>query len=220
MEAVVSISHRYGVYGWKYNYLSSTAATAALLMGHGTSASPATTSVAGKNFLGFFTQSTDATGADSRGMYLRHYLGGASGSGEAVRAFTTVNAAGAVGAHGLHGSVSFGASGTLTGEAAGVRATLQVPNATLGGTAGALFSELYAEGTSSAASNAQFMRCVLSGNATGAAALEDAASLFSVEGGTIASGNIVQAKSSAAVTHVIRVNIFGTPYYLMVSNAV
>lgn len=194
--------------------------TAAILIGIGAAGHPATTAEAGKNFAGAWTESTDATGADSRGLYWRHYLSGAGASGEAVRAYTTITAAGAVGAHGFHASLSVSGSGTITGEGAAARHTLSVPNSTLGGTVGATYSELYAEGTSSNASNVQFQRYVFGGNATGIASLEDVASLFSIEGATIASGNVVQAKSSAAVTHVVRIKIGGTPYYLMVSDAV
>ena len=98
----------------------------AVLMGGGTAASPLSTSTADKNFLGFWTQST-ATSGDSRGLYLRHYLG-AAGSGEALRVFGTATAANvATGgtANGAHISFSLsGASASISGQAHACRLTL------------------------------------------------------------------------------------------------
>jgi hypothetical protein len=197
------------------------AETLALIFGGGTNTQPITTATAGVNFVDFRTKTTDATGADSRGLYWRHYLGGASGSGESARLYTTVDAAGAVAAHGSHMSVSFGTSGTLTGQAAAARATLQVPNKSLGGTAAAVYAELSADGASSTiGGNVSFLRAVLAGNATGAAAIEDAAALIRVEGGTNASGNVVGALNGneptwTGKTGLIRVSLNGTVAYLV-----
>lgn len=215
------IIHHNGAYGWKYGYLGASTQTTALLMGTGSSTVPATTAAASKNFAQFYTQSTDATGADSRCFYLRHYLAGAGGSGETVRAFTTVNGAGATAAHGVHGSVSFGTNGTLTGEAAGVRATFQVPNKVISGTAAAVYAEFSADGASSnvQANHAAFMRAVLSGDGTGLALLDSSVGLFSIEGNTIGSGAIVHASAGTASTHSIRCFVNGVPFYILATTS-
>jgi hypothetical protein len=59
----------------------------ALFMGVGSTTQPFSTAAAGKNFLGFWFESKATTvGSDSRGMYLRLYLNGATtGGGEALR---------------------------------------------------------------------------------------------------------------------------------------
>lgn len=105
------------------------AQTAALIAGGGTSATPASTATADKNFLGWWTAST-ATSGDSRGLYLRHYFSGAGGSGEALRAYGTVNnVTAAVGGtvNGAHISLSItGASGAISGSANALRATLEM----------------------------------------------------------------------------------------------
>ena len=190
-----------------------------LIFQGGSSSAPQTSSAASYNFAGVWTESTDATGSDQRGIYWRHYLAGAGASGEAGRFFTTVTGAGANAAHGAHISCSFSGSGTLTGEAAAVRATGHVPNAALGGTFASVYAELWADGASSSiGGNASFLRCVLGGNGTGAAAIEDSAALIRLEGGSIASGNLAAAKTAAAVSHTLRINIYGTTYYLMVSD--
>lgn len=193
----------------------------ALLLGGGTNAAPVSTSLASKNFLDFRTKSTEAGGGDSRGIYWRHYLSGTLANGEAGRFFTTVDGA-ANGCHGIHSSVSFGTSGTCTGQVAAVRGTLHVPDKTLGGTNGVVYAEMYADGKSSNVSGVNsFLRCVLGGDATGAAALEDAAALLSVSGGTNASGNVVGALTGneptwTGKTGLIRVNLNGTVAYIPV----
>ncbi len=199
--------------------------TVGVLGGGGTNASPLSTSEAGKNFVDLRTKTTDASGGDSRGLYWRHYLSGAGGSGETIRAFTTVGAAGAVSAHGVHASVSFGASGTLAGEAAAVRGTFQVPNKQLGGTIAAVYSELWADGADSDVSGpASFLRCVLAGTAAGVTTLNGKAALLSLEGVTVGAagdGKVVDAISEdKAVTHLAKILINNVPYYVMLRNAV
>lgn len=200
------------------NITTQGAASTGLLMGGGTNASPIITSVASKNFFDFRTKTTDATGGDSRGIYWRHYISGTLANGEAGRFFTTVDGA-ANGCHGIHASLSFGAAGTCTGEVAALRGTLHIPNATLGGTNGAVSGELYSDGASSAVSGSlAAFRCILSGNATGIAAMDDAAGVFSLEGVTIGAGNMVVAAVKAACTHLIKIKINGTSYWLMANS--
>ncbi len=125
--------------------------TPALLAGGGTNASPLSTASAGKNFLDFRTKSTDATGADSRGLYLKHYLSGAGCSGEAARIYGVVEGAGGVAGRGAHVSLSFGAAGNCSaGTAEALRATLQVPDRAIeaNGTYQALLAEAYLDGNS------------------------------------------------------------------------
>jgi hypothetical protein len=56
----------------------------------------------------------------------------------------------------------------------------------------------------------------LSGDTTGAAAADAKAALFSLEGVTINTGNIVEASTTEAnYSHSIRIKINGTAYYLM-----
>ena len=115
------------------------AQTAALITGAGTTTTRCATATADKNFLGWWTEST-ATSGDSRGMYLRHYFSGAGGSGEALRAYGTVNnvtAATGGTVNGAHITLSVtGASGKISGSAQALRATLDFADSptTVGGT--------------------------------------------------------------------------------------
>lgn len=166
----------------------------ALIMGSGTAALPATTAVAGKNFLEFRTEST-ATSGDSRAMYLRHYLAGAGASGDALRAFATIEAAIDT-ASGAHISTNFGASGSVSGLAAAARTTLHVPNSALAaaGTYTALQGEIYSDGSSadpSAVTELAALRLANSGDGTGKGRVDDKAAIISLTGWGDGTGNAV-----------------------------
>jgi hypothetical protein len=105
--------------------LADAGVTAALLAGAGTSSSPVINSVADKNFLGYWVSST-ATSGDARGEYVRLYISGAGGAGEAGRFYTTVNNVQSGGTvNGAHLSLNVtGASGKVGGTGTAVRATL------------------------------------------------------------------------------------------------
>ena len=194
--------------------------TSALLHGGGTSSSPLTCDVADKNFIGYWLKNSASSGT-ARGEYLRLYLTGGAG-GEALRVFTTNSAAAPVDTvNGAHISLSHSGSGNVSGQASAARLTYHVPNANLGGTNAVVNLDAWADGASSAVTgNMAFIRCVLAGNGTGLAAVEDTAAFARFDGGSIAGGNMIQAKSSAAVTHVLRIYVGNVPYYIMLSNAV
>ncbi len=139
----------------------------------GTSASKVTTATANMKFLSFYLENT-ATSGDNRAMYLRLYLGGAGGGGEAARIFTTVNNVAAGTAHGAHISLNFGATGTVTGQGIAMRGTLHCPDGNLAGTTAAVQAEIYADGSSSNNTGTMsHIRIITDGDATGVAALED-----------------------------------------------
>jgi len=137
-----------------------------LLMGVGTSASPATTAVASKVFMEFRTQSS-ATSGDSRCLYMRHDLSGAAGGGEALRAFTKVSAACST-ARGAHISLDMAAAGTLSGFGAGIDSQLMLGGAGYSGTLTALNLELYGNASAqvSVAGGTSFLRCNIGGDST------------------------------------------------------
>lgn len=192
------------------------ASASGLLMGVGTSANPATTAVAGSIFSEFRTQST-ATSGDSRSLYLRHDINGAGGGGEALRAFAKVTAA-ATTARGAHISIDLDAAGTVSGFGAGVDAQVLFGDTAYTNTVTALNAELYSAGssTSIAADSASFLRCVLGGDSTGAADIEDNCNLIQILGGSIAGSNLVQAETDETkFSHKIRINAYGTTLYLM-----
>ena len=189
----------------------------ALLMGIGTSASPATTSTASKFFMEFRCQST-ATSGDNRLLYMRYDLNG-TGGGECIRAFTKLTAA--VGtARGVHISLDISSSGSASGLGLGMDGQLLVFNGALtGGTYAALNSEIFSAGSStdvSGVTEISLLRLSLGGDSTGAANVDDKAFFMTLTGGSIASGNIVVTETDETkFSHKIRCNFNGTTLFLM-----
>jgi hypothetical protein len=204
-----------GVIEFLYDAGTEDTATAALLIGGGTASNPLTTAAAGTAFADFRTKSTNATGADSRGLYWRHYAAGAGASADCLRSFTTVTGAGAVAARGLHSTVSFSGSGTCTGEASAAKGTLQVP-AGLTGTCAAICGNVNVEASGSVSGNAAGFRFALDGDPTAVATADSNAKIgvLSIDGVTINTGKLVHSSSNTA-THGIRILINGAPYELL-----
>lgn len=196
----------------------------ALVMGLGTSTARAQANAAGRNFLSFYFENY-ATSGDNRGMYLRQYLSGAGTSGEAARIFNTVNDVAAATAHGAHISLSFGTSGSVTGQGIAMRGTLHMPSTALSAsnvTYSAVQAEIYSDASTSdpAGNLLSYFRAVNGGDATGGADVDDDAALFDISGVTIATGNMVaESATEANYSHSVRVRINGTNYYMMLASA-
>ncbi len=185
--------------------------SAAVVLGGGTSAAPIKTATADKNFLGFWTQS-DATSGDSRGAYLRHYINGA-GSGEALRAYATVNYAGAAAVggtvNGAHVTLSVNSGATISGQGSAARFTLDYATATRTTDANVscllLCSNIGANNTVHAGN--AFIRVVNDGSVT-------LGKLFRLP--TVASAGLLAAHTTDAISHSIRcVDEAGTVFYIM-----
>lgn len=151
---------------------------------------------------------TSAASGDTRLTYQKLTFT-STGSGETLRAFSVVTGAGAAAAgtiNGAHISTSINGSGTISGAANALRATIGGSSTNPGGTLAALQldSDFATGGTWT---NASFLRCTDSGTGS----ISNFAQL---------PDGLVQTKSSAAVSHVIPIkNASGTTYYVMVSNA-
>jgi len=195
------------------------ASVSGLLMGVGTSANPATTATVDANFMEFRTQST-ATSGDSRGFYLRHNIHGIAGGGEAIRAFSKVTVAAST-VRGAHISLDMDAAGTVSGFGAGVDAQLMLGAATYTNTLAALNLEVYGNASASVSGGStSLIRAVLNGDGTAIADIDDNANFISFTGGSIASGNIVQAETDETkFSHKIRCDFNGTTMYLMACNS-
>jgi hypothetical protein len=157
---------------------------------------------------------TSAATGDTRLSYQRLAFT-STGSGETYRALTQVTGAGAATGgtvNGSHISLSINGSGTISGAGNALRATLGGTSTTPGGTLAAIqLDSNFGAGVTLPATSA-FMRVTDSGSVK-------VGSLFNLP--APASDTIFRAKASAAVTHVIKiVAANGTPYYVMVSDAV
>ena len=153
---------------------------------------------------------TSAASGDTRLTYQKLTLS-STGSGETFRAFSVVTGAGAATGgtiNGAHISTSINGSGTISGAANAIRATIGGSSTNPGGTLAALQldSDFATGGTWS---NTSFMRVTNSG--TGEVGNFAAMPAVSATG-------VFRAKvGSPVVTHTIPVTSGGTTYYVMVS---
>lgn len=195
------------------------AVTAGLLFGIGTSTTPVTTSTSGKQ-ASFYTQSTSTSG--SEGLYWRHYLAGAASSGEAIRAFATVNDVAAGNAYGIHASLSFATSGTVTGLGSAGRFTLHVPSSgAMAGTVTAVQAEIYSDAATSDPAGATIIslfKATVSGDTDGDDDVLTDAVLFDLsEIG--ASGGIWTDATSNAADEFLKVRTPSGIRYLILSDS-
>jgi hypothetical protein len=157
---------------------------------------------------------TSAASGDTRLSYSKLTFT-STGSGETLRAFSVVTGTGAAAAgtiNGAHISAEIDGSGTISGAANALRATIGGTSTTPGGTLAAIqLDSNFGAGVTLAATSA-FMRVTDSGTVKVGSLLNMPAP---------ASNTIFRAKAAAAVTHVIKIVADnGTPYYIMVSDAV
>lgn len=192
----------------------------------GTSSARISTSVADTKFLQIYVENT-ATSGDNRAIYVRQYLSGAGGGGEALRAFTTINAITATTAHGAHISLNFVStsnSGRITGLGIAMRATLHIPNDSswTGGTFAAIQAEIYSDGDDSdpdGLTELSYIRCINGGNSNGISDVDDDAFLLSLQGMTAASGSLYDTTASGATGDAtLKIKIGSTTKYLLVAD--
>jgi hypothetical protein len=177
----------------------------------GTSSAPITISKSG--ILNGAYATTSAASGDTRLTYQK-LTWTSTGSGEVVRGFAVVKGASGATAGTINGA-HFSAEmqgGSISGAANAVRATIGGTTASPGGTLAAVqLDSNFASGVTLPATTA-FMRVSDSNTVKVGSLLNMPAP---------ASNTIFRAKSAAAVTHVIKIVADnGTPYYIMVSDAV
>ena len=190
----------------------------ALIGGIGTNADRETTATASANFLEYRLENS-ATSGDNRGMYLRLYMTGAGGGGEAARIFTTVEDVAAGTAHGAHISLNFGTSGTVTGQGVAARCTLHLPNTALTSnvTMSAVQAEIYSDGSNADPGGSTILslfRAVNGGHADGMADVDDDAVFFDVQGFADATGNLFLSTAPSTLAASLRCRVGTTTYYL------
>ena len=163
---------------------------------------------------GFFE--TRATSGDTRAADFRLKFSGAGGSGEALRAFGTVNnvtAATGGTVNGAHISLSVnGASGTVSGAGNALRATLGVgAGCTPGGTIAGLQLDSDFDATATVSANVCALRLTNSNTGTWSNLLQIPAA---------SNGTIFAAHTTQTMTHSIRIrDASDTAYYIMCTNA-
>lgn len=193
-------------------YQNAKAYTTSILTAGSGSSDKVTTATANVKFLRYYFENTAESG-DNRGMYLRLFLGGAGGGGEAARIFTTCNDIAAGTAHGAHISLDFASTGSVTGLGVAMRATLHIPDDAgwAPGTVSAIQAEIYSDGANSdtdGATEVSFLRIIASGTQAGIDDLEDDAFAISLQGFTAATGSLIEIGTGmGTVTGTIKIKI-------------
>ena len=174
----------------------------------GTSSDPVSVTTAGNISSSYAT--TSATTGDTRLSYQRLTFT-STGSGETLRAFSVVTGAGAAAGgtiNGAHISTSINTTGTISGAANALRATLGGSATTPGGTLAVLQLDTdYATNVTLGAASS-FIRVTDSGAQTG-----EVQNLINIETGPAATV-APTATSVTTVAKAIKVRIGGTDYYV------
>ena len=174
----------------------------------GTSASPLAVTTAENVNAAFAT--TSATTGDTRLSYNRLTCT-STGSGETLRAFSVVTGAGAAAAgtiNGAHISTSINTTGTISGAANAIRATLGGTATTPGGTLAVLQLDTDYSTNVTLGSTSSFIRVTDSGTQTG-----EVQNLINIATGPAATV-APTATSVTTVAKAIKVMIGGTAYYV------
>ena len=174
----------------------------------GTAASPITVTTADNISESYAT--TSATTGDTRLSYNRLTFT-STGSGETLRAFSIVTGAGAAAAgtiNGAHISTSINTTGTISGAANAIRATLGGTATTPGGTLAVLQLDTDYSTNVTLGSTSSFIRVTDSGTQTG-----EVQNLINIDTGPAATV-APTATSVTTVAKAIKVMIGGTAYYV------
>jgi hypothetical protein len=195
----------------------------------GSSSNRVVKDVANNKFIQIYVDN-GATSGDNRAMYLRLYLTGAGGGGEAARIFTTVEDVAAGTAHGAHISLNFGSTGTVTGQGIAARCTLHLPDVALTSnvTMSALQAEIYSDGSDSDPGGStilSFIRVVNDGHADGKADVDDDAVFFDIQGLTAGAAHVFATGLTAStvygnLTASLKILIGSTNYYIPLATAI
>jgi hypothetical protein len=179
----------------------------------GTSTSPITVTTA-QNISSFYG-STSATTGDTRLSYNRLAFT-STGSGETLRAFSVVTGAGAATGgtiNGAHISTSINTTGTISGAANAIRATLGGSATTPGGTLAVLQLDTDYSSNVTLGAASSFIRVTDSGSQTG-----EIQNLLNIESGPAAT--IVATGTVGGTAKGIKILVGGVPHYITVGTSI
>ena len=160
---------------------------------------------------------TSATSGDTRLTYNKLTFTGAGGAGETARFFSVVTVAGAaVGGtiNGAHISNEINGSGTISGAANALRATLGGTQTAQTGTLAVLQLDTNYTGSVTTPATSAFLRVSDSGSATG-----KINNLFNIEAGPAATIVSTGAATAGGTIKKIKILIDGTAYYIQAATS-
>ena len=201
--------------------LSLTLSTVISRLRLGNSATPLVDDTPNTKFLQFYFDSGAPSGS-AEGLYIRLYGTGSGATVQALRAFTSVTDVTEANARGAHISLSFGATGKITGLGVALECTLHIPTtAGMSGTVGALKVAINSDGASSDPVGAllSFIMIDNQGDATGGADVDDDAAVLGLSGFTQGAGNVFKTGADVAAAATLRIRVNGTNYFLLLGVA-
>lgn len=183
---------------------------------YGTTATPITSATASSEFFAWRT-ACSATSGNSYGTRFNHKITGAGGAGAAVRGYGYAYGVAAANVYGGEFTAEeHSTSGSaVTGLLAGIRsvASLQIAQT---GTVCALDLEFDVKtGITASDTASAFIRVANVGEGTGTTALLDINTTIATDTPTA----LVSTHADHAATHLIRILINGTPFWLLAANA-
>lgn len=158
---------------------------------------------------------TSATTGDTRLVYDKLTFT-STGSGETLRAFSVVTGAGAATGgtiNGAHISTEINGTGTISGAANALRATLGGTQASPGGTLAVVQLDTNYTVNASLPATAAFIRVSDSGSATG-----EVPNLFNIDAGPAAT--LLTTGTTATVAGGLQIYVDGTPYFIMLTSSI
>jgi hypothetical protein len=180
--------------------------------GAGSSASPNTLAAGERGVNAFYT--TTATSDTSYGMYLRLDSYGAGVEAIAGRFKTLLTTGAAQQAHGIHGTLEYGATGNTVDVGSGIKGNFVVNGRIItGGECYGMISEIYYNTSGSTASVRHALLCLsAAGDTTGMATCKNAIAFV----GSTGTGNMIYVTpdTDAASACSVRVLVNGVAYYM------
>jgi len=147
----------------------------------------------------------------------------ASATGRPLEANLTVNATLGGWSNALKGYVAYGTSGLTAGLGSAVNAEILLSTGTTSGTYAPLESELVANSAVSTGTATSFLYCNIAGSdSTGKTTLNTNGYFFEIGAGIADTENGMfeaEVVSTVSATHVLRVRIDGTAYYIALNTA-
>lgn len=187
----------------------------------GTSSAPVTEDTANMKFLSFYFDD-GATSGEAVGLYDRLYVTGAGAEGIAMRAFCSVVDVAAVNARGTHSSLSFGATGRVSGLGAALEATLHLgTGAGATGTLTAVNAAIDSPDAASDPAGATSLSVIRAANQGSAKDdVDDDAVFIDFAGWTLGAGHMIQTDTGNVDT-LIKIRLpDGSLGYLMVTKTI
>lgn len=166
----------------------------------GTSTLKVASATASMKFESAYYNATAVTG-EAIATYKRLYVAGAGAEGICGRFYTSVQDVAAANARGAHISLSFGASGTVTGIGTALETTLHIPNtAAQTGTLSSIKAAINSDGATSDPAGARLsvFNVVNQGNATGMADVDTDCALFDFQGFAVTTGLMIYDSTGSA----------------------